>query len=102
MANRAYLFSSENGNFRLDRDETPYYDSRWNIPLLWFLFFEETSIKMRSNFDYDEPRNTWQEAILVENKDLAIERFEKMKPMIKSLLPVSDVDIEGFVSGIGN
>jgi hypothetical protein len=102
MANRAYLFATDNENYRLDRDKIPYYDSRWNIPLLWFLFFEENSIKTRTATVYDQPDKPWNETILIDRKNAAIERFVKSLPNLDRLFSLPNIDIEKFVGGIEN
>ena len=79
MANRAYLFSTEINDYNEIKDvEEPYYDSRWNIPLLWFLFFTEESIKVKNCYldeDVEKVEESWEQVVLVEKKAVAIERF---------------------------
>ena len=96
MANRAYLFSPEDEDYLLEMGDE-YYDSRWNIPILWFLFFDENSLSMlsREEDEFDVP-----ETFLIENKDLAIERFQNAIPKIKSVLDISSIDVEEIIENL--
>lgn len=94
MANRAYLFSPEEEDYLLEMGDE-YYDSRWNIPLLWFLFFDENSLAMMSREEDDIL-----ETFLIENKNIAIERFQKRIPKIKSVIDVSKIDVEEIIENL--
>jgi hypothetical protein len=102
MANRAYLFSSNVEELKNINNEFPkeFYDSRWNIPLLWFLFFNMNSIKMQTFFIKDEPKETWETAILVEDKDIAIKRFEDIFSIFNPILNFSDSEKSDFIKTI--
>lgn len=97
MANRAYLFSPEDEDYLLERGEE-YYDSRWNIPILWFLFFDENSLSMLSR--EDDKGNVFLETFLIENKEVATERFQNTIPKIKSVLDNSGVDVEEIIENL--
>src|SRR5262249_14164449 len=81
MANRAYLFSTDLSDInRIGELEEPYYDSRWNIPILWLLFFNHQSIKIKTCWLEDYPDHeefSWEELYLIENKELALARFSE-------------------------
>lgn len=95
MANRAYLFSPEDENYLLKRGDE-YYDSRWNIPLLWFLFFDENSLIMSSRKDEDYILETF----LIENKHVAIERFQNTVSKLNAILEISGIDIKEYIENI--
>ena len=96
MANRAYLFSPEDEDYLLEMGDE-YYDSRWNIPLLWFLFFDENSLMMLSR---KEDEDDVLETFLVENKDIAIERFQNTFSKLNAVLDISEIDVEEFIENI--
>lgn len=92
MANRAYLFSSDLPDawaFPEDR----YYDSRWNIPLSWFFFYELPDIKhVRVTF----MESAWDELKLASDREAAIRRFEVRRPVLEAAvgagLPTGAID----------
>ena len=96
MANRAYLYSPEDEDYLFERGDE-CYDSRWNIPLLWFPLFNENSLAMLSR-DKDGALETF----LIENKDIAIERFLNSISKVKSVLDISITNIEEFIENIKN
>jgi hypothetical protein len=105
MVNRAYLFSAENGNYRLNRSETGYYDSRWIIPLLWFLFFDVDSVRLKT---VEIDNHTWQKLFLLENKEIAVDRFIQRLPLAKEYFNqklfrfFDEVDFDEFVQKVTN
>lgn len=103
MANRAYLFATETDNIdKLESFESPYYDSRWVIPILWFLFFNADSVKLKT---VNIGNACWQELILFETKEKALASFENRLPLIKkyfedSLYRHFEVDYAAFFSKV--
>lgn len=82
MANRAYLYSSDNPEEwecpgRYLRPGEPYYDSRWLIPLAWLYFFDPEDVSL---IEVEQ----WFEVRLRVEKKLAIERFDTRLPLLKS------------------
>ncbi|HEX8251130.1 MAG TPA: hypothetical protein VF599_23350 [Pyrinomonadaceae bacterium] len=100
MANRAYLFATDIKDFQqIENDEEPYYDSRWNIPLLWFLFFDASSVKPKKIVFGND---AWQEVVLVENKETAIHRFLKLYPRLEEVFGKHFFDYTEFIKNINN
>ncbi len=97
MANRAYLFPSDSGQFeRLGHLAGPYFDSRWVIPAGWlFLYGPEDITPVSINFE----DSTWQEVKLRSPKDRAINRFQARRPILARLLGgrLGDAAVEEFV-----
>ena len=96
MANRAYLFSPEDEDYLLEMGDE-FYDSRWNIPLLWFLFFDENSLMLLSR---EEDEDDVLETFLIEKKDVAIERFQDAILKVKTVLNISEIDIEEIIKNL--
>ncbi|HQU85227.1 MAG TPA: hypothetical protein PKY59_18955 [Pyrinomonadaceae bacterium] len=98
MANRAYLFLSKvSDNHIIKNLKEPYYDSRWNIPLLWFLFFDRNSLKLKTVYfeeDKEQIENSWHEIALIEKKDSAIENFSKNIQLLNEVWKQVDKDEE--------
>lgn len=99
MANRAYLFATDIADFnQIENDEEPFYDSRWNIPLLWFLFFAPESIKQKTiNFRNSAAER---EVILFEDKEIALDRFEKLYPFLEEFFSEQLFDRTQFIKNI--
>jgi hypothetical protein len=89
MANNAHLFSTDIEDFQLIKEaEKPYYFSRWNLPALWLLFFNENSIKLKNIYSDEEPlveEDLCEELILFENKEIALGRFQQNLPLFSSI-----------------
>jgi hypothetical protein len=98
MANRAYLFPSDSGEFeRLGHLAGPYFDSRWVIPAGWlFLYGTEDVAAMSVTFE----DATWEEVKLRAPKDRAIGRFEARRPVLARLLGgrPGDAAVDEFVA----
>lgn len=84
MANRAYLFPGDSGEFeRLGHLAGRYFDSRWVIPAGWlFLYSIEDIVQVRVTFE----DAIWEEVKLRAPKDRAIGRFEARRPVLARLL----------------
>jgi hypothetical protein len=63
---------------------TRYADSRWNIPILWWLFFSQSSLT-RKRVSYDG--EYWDEPYLIEAWDIAREQFIKRQTVAEDLFP---------------
>jgi len=75
MANRAYLYPSDNSQqWECEGYEGVYYDSRHTFPLLWWFLFEEDSIFL-VDIDYDGSK--WKEIRLRAERSRAIERLTR-------------------------
>lgn len=81
MANRAYLYSSDQPDAweRLDED---YYDSRWTIPLAWFFFYRPENIRM---VEAHYGNSHWQEVKFSADKRDALVLFATREPLLMSL-----------------
>jgi hypothetical protein len=85
MANRAYLYFKEdledigNEDFRNNRF---YIDSRHNIPLVWWFFFDGNSVK---NYEVKIQSKQWSEVYLATEWELAVDRFRSRMPFIENL-----------------
>jgi len=105
MANRAYLFSSENVDYLFNRNVTSYYDSRWIVPLLWFLFFNVDSLSLKT---IKIDNQTWQKPVLIESKKIAVERFVHRFPFVKEYFikkqfrNFDEIDFDEFLQTITN
>ena len=82
MANRAYLYPADLPDawaFPAGR----YYDSRWNIPLSWFFFYELPDIEhVRVTF----MESAWDELKFAADKEDAIRRFEARRPVLEAAI----------------
>jgi hypothetical protein len=75
MANRAYLYPSDSAEFReLERwnDDTPYYDSRHNMPVAWFFLFRPQDLV---SIDVTYGEATWREPKFIASKEAALNVF---------------------------
>jgi len=95
MANRAYLFSSECNPdesltwLDLDRNEQRYYDSRHNIPLAWFFFFQPADVKLVDRFSaqgYLKDVRYWQQPKLMAHKRRAFDTFGANQPLLSQIV----------------
>ncbi len=97
MANRAYLFSNDSGEFeRLGHLAGLYFDSRWVIPAAWlFLYGTEDITQVGVTFE----DATWEEVKLRAPKDRALARFEARRPVLTRLLDgrLGEAAVEEFV-----
>ena len=103
MANRAYLYSSEDSehwDFN-SLEECPYYDSRHTFPLLWWFFFEEGDVFFK---DISYHNSTWKEARLRADKLTGIARFKKFTKKWNDRFSglISKDDIRLFLKTIKN
>lgn len=86
MANRAYLYVSDNDDSddseygaSLDRSlALPYCDSRHAIPFAWFFFFMPDDVRVRAPFALADIH-------LVSPKNVAVSRFERRIPLLFSI-----------------
>jgi len=89
MANRAYLYPSDNETYLLDSDwegmsDGPCYDSRHTIPVSWFFFFDSVDI-VEVNILSVRPKSWYQEPKLRGVKEDCVARFRRC---ISALLKV--------------
>lgn len=101
MANRAYLYSDGNELVRWyewEQNMRPYYDSRHNIPLSWYFFFQSRDLKMR-DVVYED--SAWQEVIVSAPMDEAVQTF---RDRISLLLQITGLrfDAENLVNRLLN
>jgi len=90
MANRAYLYSLDSDDFnnpvnweRPSQNDTPYYDSRWNIPYAWFFLFSPFDVKL---VDVFFENSHWQETKFFAHKASALKRFAARKPLLLKMV----------------
>lgn len=100
MANRAYLYVSDGEgewNFRLIEGppEAWYYASRWNLPPAWLFFFAPEDMRL-------VPVKEWHEILFVSPRLVAVDRFRRREPLLRTLLPslVGWQWVEGFIRDI--
>lgn len=84
MANRAYLFCTDviDESIWWNRDRK-YYDSRWQIPVVWFFFFSVADLYWRER---QEDGDTWKEVKLWTEKENALKRFSQRRKMLESII----------------
>ena len=91
MANRAYLFCSDADPtdrfdwIELDRNDQIYYDSRHNIPLSWFFFFQATDVKLIPVIfanGYLKDVSYWQEPKFMADKKQALDIFRSREALL--------------------
>ena len=88
MANRAYLYISDNPEeWDFDIDAYPYYDSRHYFPVIWWLLFNPEDVKL-VNCLYNGA--SWKEIKLVAEKSKALSsldtRLEKHRDKISQFI----------------
>jgi hypothetical protein len=95
MANRAYLFCSDGDPndpqtwANLDKNKQHYYDSRHNIPLSWFFFFQPHDVKLVDVFfanGYLKAVDYWQEPKFMADKQKALEVFEQNEALLAQIV----------------
>lgn len=98
MANRAYLYSSDRPD-DWGRPEIDYYDSRWTIPLAWWLFFEPGNAVWQ---DVEFNGDHWHEIKLSAPKGRALELFAARRLLLLQLLGggLGEVDVDLFVATV--
>jgi len=84
MANRAYLFASDQETYLLDSDwdraeDCRYYDSRHTIPYGWFFFFDAVDIV---TVNVVSGSSWWQETKFRAEKERAVANFRRRIPLI--------------------
>jgi hypothetical protein len=84
MANRAYLFSKDSlDGDAWNRPQSPYYDSRWTIPIGWFFLF------LPDNMLYHEVKymnSSWTELKLATSKERAMQNFKNRIHLMQALV----------------
>ncbi len=95
MANRAYLFCSDAGPddpctwIDLDSDRQIYYDSRHNIPLSWFFFFQPADVKLIDKImpqGYLKDVSYWQEPKFMAGKNRALDTFRSREALLARIV----------------
>lgn len=82
MANRAYLYSSDDpaGRFVTAWPEE-YYDSRWNLPLAWFFFYRPADVHLVEHEDGGS-----HEVLFCAEKEAALRLFAVRRALLDSVL----------------
>jgi hypothetical protein len=98
VANRAYLYSAD----RPDDWKCPedgYYDSRWTVPLAWWLFFAPGDA-VWSDVEYNGSR--WREVKLSAPRGRALGLFAARRPLLLSLLGggLGAADVDRFAATV--
>lgn len=99
MANRAYLYFSDQDPKGFYSQFKEYYDSRRNIPVLWWLFFAEDNVKVVKGFgDFSDI----DDLVFFEEWSVALERFKQRYRQFLECLPfeVGSVDAEAFLNDL--
>jgi len=95
MANRAYLFCSDSSPddpltwADLDMNEQIYFDSRHNIPLSWFFFFQPVDVKLVDRFSaqgYLKDVHYWQQPKFMADKALAFDTFRSREALLAQIV----------------
>jgi hypothetical protein len=82
MANRAYLYAMSGANGWWDRmEERDYFDSRWTIPICWWLLFDAASIRV-----VDCHGGDWQEIRLARNRSESITSLESRAELVRDII----------------
>jgi hypothetical protein len=82
MVDRAYLDSDDRPD-AWDAPDGGYYDSRWTLPLAWLFFFRPEDVRL---IDVHYGGSRWQEVRMSAEKSSALERFERRKPLLMSIV----------------
>ena len=83
MANRAYLYSANVPDCWDLPDDTPYYDSRWSIPICWWFLFSSTNLRL---IEVSWGNDQWQEVRVVAERAPAIESFMRFRTTIDRIV----------------
>jgi hypothetical protein len=96
--NRAYLYSSDRPD-DWGRPEIGYFDSRWTIPLAWWLFFERGNAVWR---EVETNGNRWHEVKLSAPKCRALRLFAARRLLLLPLLGggLGEADVDRFVATV--
>jgi hypothetical protein len=98
MANRAYLYSSDRPDDWKCPDEG-YYDSRWTVPLAWWLLFGPGDAVW---FEVECNGSRWREVKLSAPKGRALAAFAARRPLLLSLLGggLDEADTDRFAATV--
>ncbi len=104
MANRAYLFATDGTEPKWgwplsDAPDREFYDSRWSVPVAWFLFFAPGDVLLK---DAAHRSDHWREVYLLGDRRLGIARFEQRRRVLSGRFPLGEVDYESFLADISS